>query len=288
MATTLYINKYETVALSEVRSTGIGWTSVADSVTVTDVVPDLLVGYTRAVTAAPDSISISESCTTSIVIHGYLDEVMLPRTLEALGNQIAETDVLTRIPVRQLTTQGGAALNEYLPIRTCSATVEFTYAVTLAGLIPGRILTGITGAEQVSGLIPVRTATGECYPVSVILTGTVPVRTLSAETSKFDVAELDGKIPVRIGSISGLTTYVIVLTGIIPARYGSGSISQDYGVSLGGLIPPRKIDSDEYEVGVNGSGYIPVRLGGFSGDVSGVGTVVPTITDDYILQYVRP
>lgn len=294
MATTLSISAFDYARVTtpgENYSVGIGWTSVGDLITVADVVTDIIVGETRAVIVS-DSIDASDVPTVERIYCGQLDEKFPARYVSASGYNVVEGSIFNKVGVRSISASGVTQLDERIPTREFSGTVAFTAAISLSKRIPTRAIIGLAGAEQIAGLLPVRTISAEAYSGESRLSDYIPVRIVEASVSGITYATLSERIPPRIGTTSAYVDYLISLSKRIPPRLLQAEVIQEYGSTLSGRIPPRKIEVTEYEPAASLSGNRPVWLGGIatgeSSGSSGVGTVSPTVSDEYILQYVRP
>jgi hypothetical protein len=187
-----------------------------------------------------------------------LSEERIP--LRTISANIADPDVglsggVNKLPTWSMSGSFGMRLNEYIPVRTLSASFEFAGIFSLDTFIP--------------------------------------VWKLSASFKYPDSFTLSRQIPIWIGQGSMvLSTYAATLNVKIPGAFVfTGSMRENTEFSLAANIPVWRLESSMYCGEMWLDGKIPVwMMGGNAGADIGTGSVISYHSrfTDYILRYIRP
>ena len=187
-----------------------------------------------------------------------LSEERIP--LRTISANIADTDIglsggVNKLPTWSMSGSFGMRLDEYIPVRTLSASFEFAGIFSLDAFIP--------------------------------------VWQLSASFRYPDSFTLSRQIPIWIGQGSlVLSTYLATLNATIPGAFVfSGTMRENTEFSVAGNIPVWRLESSMYCGEMWLSSNIPVwMMGGNAGSDIGAGSVISYHSrfTDYVLRYIRP
>lgn len=294
MAIQLWVNKYESIAVTESTSFSLLSISVFDGIAVSEISTLAYDPLNDAEQLTYSEVTVSESIGANIITFWHLRSpanIPLPLLSASFGTTL---QLDSRLPTWSFKGQTGSQLDEKLPTSGLSGTIqESTIGFTTGSKLPVGTVSGSFGS-RLNKKLPTWEISSILLSDYFTLDKRIPVAKLSANMHEQGSWGLDKKISPRtfVGSLD-ITDELIVVDSKIPGGFKlTASMYSNDTWQLEENIAVRELVSTLYSGGITLDEEIPLLVlsATMYGDTP-EGSKDASVTSTYfdgVLRYIRP